>query len=280
MELLRAMNKMQTYMMDNKGAYLGFGIDPEAAPMTQIDRDAFEITISSAASAFSSHIDTLRRLIDRSRFSKNNDGRSTPILYNTDTRRHYHNIIAYLLEHGQTLSKDIDSLRKLRTKQQKETLNLLRGPARDLRPVFGTPVKPAETIELDSKKRDPIPAESLSTTISSQTDSHSSTTVQQQLEEENHSLLDELTDEIDQVHTTQSKLASISKMMDLFADKLALQDEIIASIHNVAVDTTTAVTDGNAKLRNATQHGVTFRFVMLFVLLVMSFSLLFLDWYD
>jgi hypothetical protein len=39
------------------------------------------------------------------------------------------------------------------------------------------------------------------------------------------------------------------------------------------------VHSGISQLKKAAQRGVTFRMMMLFMILVLSFSLLFLDWY-
>ena len=58
------------------------------------------------------------------------------------------------------------------------------------------------------------------------------------------------------------------------------QRDDINNIAANAVATTENVKDGNEEIRKAIQRNASVRVYVLFFLLVMSFTLLFLDWYN
>ena len=66
----------------------------------------------------------------------------------------------------------------------------------------------------------------------------------------------------------------------MFTEKVLEQKDNIDQIQSHAVATTENVRDGNEELRKAIQRNASIRVYILFFLIVMSFSLLFLDWYN
>lgn len=100
-----------------------------------------------------------------------------------------------------------------------------------------------------------------------------------QLLEENRQLLDSLEENLDQIRRAESKMAEISGLIALFTTKVVEQEEQINSIYDHAIKSTLHVHSGIAQLKKAAQRGVTFRMMILFMILMLSFSLLFLDWY-
>lgn len=61
---------------------------------------------------------------------------------------------------------------------------------------------------------------------------------------------------------------------------MALQKHDIERIANAVVGTTENVKDANEQIKQAIQRNAGVRVYVLFFLLVMSFTLLFLDWYN
>lgn len=100
------------------------------------------------------------------------------------------------------------------------------------------------------------------------------------LEEENTRLYDELNSMAEQVKQIEGKVVEISELQKQFADKVIEQDEDVQRIASTMVHATENVRDANEQLRQAMQNSAGLRVVILFVLIVLSFSLLFLDWYN
>ena len=84
----------------------------------------------------------------------------------------------------------------------------------------------------------------------------------------------------DNVQQIQSQVVKISELQEVFTDKVLQQKDDIDQIAAHAVAATENVRDGNEELRKAIQRNASIRVYILFFLIVMSFSLLFLDWYN
>ena len=84
----------------------------------------------------------------------------------------------------------------------------------------------------------------------------------------------------DNVTQIQSQVVKISELQEVFTEKVLQQKDDIDLIGANAVAATENVRDGNEELRKAIQRNASIRVYILFFLIVMSFSLLFLDWYN
>ena len=84
----------------------------------------------------------------------------------------------------------------------------------------------------------------------------------------------------DNVTQIQSQVVKISELQEVFTEKVLQQKDDIELIGANAVAATENVRDGNEELRKAIQRNASIRVYILFFLIVMSFSLLFLDWYN
>lgn len=99
-------------------------------------------------------------------------------------------------------------------------------------------------------------------------------------EEENSLLLQSLTTTADEAEQIESNVVQIAQLQEIFTEKVLLQDKEIGQIANVVIGTTENIKGGNEQLRQAIQQNADFRVWVLFFLIVMSLSLLFLDWYN
>jgi len=75
-------------------------------------------------------------------------------------------------------------------------------------------------------------------------------------------------------------VVKIAELQEVFTEKVLQQSGDIEIIGRNAMATTENIKDGNEELRKAIQNQASVRVYVLFFLLVMSFSLLFLDWYN
>ncbi|XP_017085452.1 syntaxin-18 [Drosophila eugracilis] len=91
-----------------------------------------------------------------------------------------------------------------------------------------------------------------------------------------YNFLQGVSEEVEQI---EKNVVDIAQLQDIFTEKVAMQQHNIDRIVSAVVGTTENVKDANEQIRQATQRNAGLRVWSLFFLLVMSFSLLFLDWY-
>lgn len=103
---------------------------------------------------------------------------------------------------------------------------------------------------------------------------------EQMFKRENERMYEDLVSLKDSVQQIESKVVRIAELQDIFTEKVLQQRDDIDLIASNATATTENVKDGNEELRKAIQRNASIRVYILFFLLVMSFSLLFLDWYN
>ncbi|XP_035486430.1 syntaxin-18 isoform X2 [Scophthalmus maximus] len=102
----------------------------------------------------------------------------------------------------------------------------------------------------------------------------------QMFEQENQRLVSEMSSLVDEVRQIEGKVVEISRLQEIFSEKVLQQETEIYSIHQLVVGATENVKEGNEDIREAIKNNAGFRVWILFFLVMCSFSLLFLDWYD
>lgn len=102
----------------------------------------------------------------------------------------------------------------------------------------------------------------------------------QMFEQENQKLVSEMNSLVDEVKQIEGKVVEISRLQEIFAEKVLQQETEIDNIHQMVVGATENVKEGNEDIREAIKNNAGFRVWILFFLVMCSFSLLFLDWYD
>ncbi|XP_061545045.1 syntaxin-18 isoform X1 [Phycodurus eques] len=102
----------------------------------------------------------------------------------------------------------------------------------------------------------------------------------QMFEQENQRLISEMSNLVDEVRQIEGKVVEISRLQEIFSEKVLQQETEIDNIHQLVVGATENVKEGNEDIREAIKNNAGFRVWILFFLVMCSFSLLFLDWYD
>eukprot|EP00966_Prymnesium_polylepis_P046662 1081741-Prymnesium_polylepis.1 len=82
-----------------------------------------------------------------------------------------------------------------------------------------------------------------------------------------------------QAREAEKSVLEISTLSHLFSSKVDEQAQQIDQLHEIAEQTSENLVSGNQYIDSAAKHSRDFRLWMLTVMLVASFSLLFLDWY-
>lgn len=102
----------------------------------------------------------------------------------------------------------------------------------------------------------------------------------QMFESENEQLYNDLNSVSEEVQQIESKVVHITELQEAFTEKVLQQEKDIERIATTVVGATENVRDANDQIRQAIQRNAGLRVWILFFLLVMSLSLLFLDWYN
>merc|ERR1719397_223450 len=100
------------------------------------------------------------------------------------------------------------------------------------------------------------------------------------MELENERLLEHLNSLNNQVDQVQSKVVKIAELQTIFTEKVLQQAESVELVQADTIASTENVKSGNEAVRQAIQDKAAYRVYILFIILVFSFSLLFLDWYN
>ncbi|XP_021706775.1 syntaxin-18 isoform X2 [Aedes aegypti] len=99
-------------------------------------------------------------------------------------------------------------------------------------------------------------------------------------ESENVQLYNELKGLSEEVEQIERNVVDIAYLQDIFTEKISLQKTDIDRIANTVVGATENVKDANEQIKQAIQRNAGLRVWVLFFLIVMSLTLLFLDWYN
>ncbi|XP_058789780.1 syntaxin-18 [Phymastichus coffea] len=101
----------------------------------------------------------------------------------------------------------------------------------------------------------------------------------QLFESENEQLYNELNTLTEEIKEIENKVVSISELQNVFSEKVLDQEKNLEYILTTVAGSTENVKEANEQIRNAIQRNAGFRVWILFFLIVLSFSLIFLDWY-
>ncbi|KAG2178244.1 hypothetical protein INT43_003497 [Umbelopsis isabellina] len=102
----------------------------------------------------------------------------------------------------------------------------------------------------------------------------------QMLERENASMLTEMENTLNQVRDAEKALLEISTLQSQLSSQLAVQTVQTDQLYADAIEATDRVEKGNEQLVRARERNKNTRKMTLAFLIIASFVLLFLDWYD
>lgn len=107
-----------------------------------------------------------------------------------------------------------------------------------------------------------------------------STEERQMLEEENLHLYKDLMSNQEEVRQITKQVVELGQMQDFFSEKVDVQAHQIEKIQETIMASTENVKEGNEQVREAMRKDAGFRVWIMFFLIVMSCTILFLDWYN
>lgn len=102
----------------------------------------------------------------------------------------------------------------------------------------------------------------------------------QALAMENSQIHDELMTLDDEVKLIGKKVVQISKLQELFTEKVMEQAVDLDHLHETAIRSSENVREGNDMIRDAMMKNASTRVFILFYIITLGFTILFLDWYN
>uniref|UniRef100_A0A914VVH2 SNARE-complex protein Syntaxin-18 N-terminal domain-containing protein n=1 Tax=Plectus sambesii TaxID=2011161 RepID=A0A914VVH2_9BILA len=102
----------------------------------------------------------------------------------------------------------------------------------------------------------------------------------QQLTKENDQLFQKVNLMVDEIQQIEGKVIEIARLQEVFTEKVLEQEGDIYRVNEVAIHTTENLKSGNDQIREALKHKASMRVYIIFFLLVLTFTLVFLDWYN
>lgn len=100
-----------------------------------------------------------------------------------------------------------------------------------------------------------------------------------QLTKENDKLYEKCAQVNADMDQLETQIAEIRRLQETFSEKLLDQERDIEVVHDTAVHTTENLKDGNEWIRYAISNSASRRVAVLFCIIVITFALLFIDWY-
>ncbi|XP_059062104.1 syntaxin-18 [Achroia grisella] len=272
-DITSQITRLRDFLLEHRERYLSFFNNVNGNEMSEADRDQ----IDTGAQRI---INTCSHLLKEFR----NDNRKLSV--SQQTREHMDAVINLIDMYLKAVCKIHSELKALRVKRALDIRKLSRLELPQTKSNIPNPFsinkgqeKEAETVEEpDSAKRKLNLSENETAVIADEEEL--STEELQMFESENVQLLNELNSMTEEVKQIESKVLHIAELQEIFTEKVLQQEQDIDRISTTVVGATENVKDANEQIKQAIQRNAGLRVYILFFLLVMSFTLLFLDWYN
>lgn len=194
--------------------------------------------------------------------------------------------IVILLNHQlHQLFKYYTSMRttRLRYQWEKQRFWLRENPPNDVRNIRMIPnLKPMTKMSGHEKMNlstDPILLDSSSLSTNATTPTLPTSISISALKKENSEIFEEFNDMVNEIRRTEQALTEIAQLQSIFQSHVVQQAQEIERLYEEAIDTSEKVKGGNRHLVQARKRSSSFRKTILFVFILCTLTLLFLDWY-
>jgi len=266
--VVKSIGQLKQLLLESREAYM-LGGSVGASGMSDLDMDQLDNSADEICVKCTELIQTFRKNIMKTKMSES-------------SKDHYDLVGTGLADYLKKVVSIHSEMRAVRAKKQVQLKNLtkLELNSRESRVQEITPPKRTNDIDLQEKAITAAALAKSKAWESSDDEEEISPGEAQQLEMENERLIEHLNSLHSQVDQVTSKVVKISELQEIFSEKVLQQSSDIEHIHSQTVSTTENVKEGNEAVRQAIQNQASYRVIILFILLVFSFSLLFLDWYN
>lgn len=256
--ILKKIGSLHSILQENKAAYLNvLNYLSTNKAMTEVDRQQIDVLAEGIITQCKNLLSEYRKEI-------------SAVIKGKQQMEHYQNVIEILQIYLKNVSKVYTEAKAVLVKRVIDTHKLSK-------------LETVPNVNLLSKDENKSVTQLQTTptpSIDQNVDNQLSVEDIQMFEEENELLYNELNSLSDEVKQMESKVVHIAELQELFTEKVLQQEKDIERIATTVVSSTEHMKDANDQIRQAIQRNAGLRVWVLFFLLVMSFSLLFLDWYN
>ena len=281
-------SKLREFLIENRKAYLNFSnYLPNVPSMTDVDRDQIDVGAQKIMSTCSQLIKELRREIAGCEVSPQNlEHREIMLLLIEDYLKNVCKIYSEQKAMRVKRAMEIRKIAKLelnsKSVRQLE-LEAKRAAAESNTSETTTTTTTTEDKEnkISSNNSSPMKIQEINGDVNAlMYEEEISADDIQLFEAENEQLYNELNMLTEEVKQIETKVVHIAELQEIFTEKVLDQDKDLDRLTTTVVGSTENVKEANEQIRQAIQRNAGLRVWILFFLLVMSFSLLFLDWYN
>ncbi|PHT49881.1 Syntaxin-81 [Capsicum baccatum] len=266
LKTLESIGTVEQFLMKHKKDYV------DLHRTTEQERDSIEHEVTIFVKSCKEQIDVLRNSInEEDANSKGWLGLKGDNL-NADTVAHKHGVVLILSEKLHSVTSQFDQLRAIRFQHainrvtpRKKRKNTTKSNAAE--------ISASSSLDPDMKRDSEVRYTDVSQAAPIR--------VQEQLlDDETRALQVELNSLLDSVQETETKMVEMSALNHLMSTHVLQQAQQIELLYEQAVEATQNVELGNKELSQAIQRNSSSRTFLLLFLLVLTFSILFLDWYS
>ncbi|GFY43985.1 syntaxin-18 [Trichonephila inaurata madagascariensis] len=275
-EVVGTITKMKDFLLEHRKDYITMNHILHGIPtMTDSERDKIDSDAQAFMQMCVEVIKTLRQEVKKT--------------ISAQLKEHQEAIITLIDQYLKAVCKIYSGQKAIRVKQAVDRQKMLRlesdfkkqkSQESEEMPV-SQPINTEETSPAESLKDSTLNASFSSNYLSTDSpDVDFSPEELQMFEEENQRLYEDMNTLVDEVREIEGKVVEIGRLQEILSEKVLQQDQDINRISDTVMGTTENIKEGNEELREAMKKNAGFRVWILFFLIVLSFSLLFLDWYS
>lgn len=258
LKTLESIGELEQYLMKHKRDYV------DMHRTTEHERDSIEQEVTSFVKLCQKQIEVLKASIsDEEANSKGWLGMRADAS-NADTIAHKHGVVLILSEKLHLVTSEFDRLRAIRFQDALNRAMPRRKPNRipNSNSTDHLNIKHPEVKEPDEVEPSPQRIQ------------------EQHLDDDTRALQVELSNLLDAAQETETKMVEMSALNHLMSTHVLQQAQQIEYLYDQAVEATKNVELGNKELNQAIQRNSSSRTFLLLFLIVLTFSVLFLDWYN
>lgn len=264
LKTLESIGTLEQFLIKHRKDY----VDPHRT--TAEERDSIEHEISVFVKACKEQIDILKNSITDEEVNSKGWLGIRGDNANADTIAHKHGVVLILSERLHSVTSQFDQLRAVRFQDAINRAMPRRKPKR-------APEKTSTDIFQSSNNQETRESEIRD---SGEIQSEPLKVQQQLLDDETRALQVELSSLLDAARDTETKMVEMSALNHLMSTHVLQQAQQIEYLYNQAIEATKNVEMGNKELTQAIQRNSSSRTFLLLFLIVLTFSVLFLDWYS
>lgn len=275
-KLVRNISNMQTLLLRNRKDYINLysPLISEASTMTDEDRDRIDYEVHEFTKKCTELLNSYRKELS-----------VKPDKKHAQAKDHFGKVLDLVEVYLKVVCGIYSQQRAIRVKRACERQRLSR-----LAASFSSSRSDTDpTAPTSIRMSDPVNEQSVDRRVTRLHEEHEGnrsptptlTVEEMQLfEKENVQLYDELNSLTDEVKVIGGKVMEIAKLQEIFTENVLKQENEIDRLNSTVIASTESVREGNDQLREAIKKGAGFRVWVLFFIITLAFTVLFLDWYN